>query len=218
METTILIAGNPSKLNTDLAHEALSQKRKVLLTNDPGTELAPIPVGLEDGLKYVEWNRRSPISARFVMLQAANQDLDIDHAIIIHTPRNLKTPVHDLSSGDIEERLDYDCKGYIFLLKELVQHFSARRKGSITFLSHNTGPDILSPMEAILDGAFEKLAESMFLQYEQDEFTIRGISTKLNQNRQIAEFVLQTIDENNARSRGKWHKFTGKSGIFGIGR
>lgn len=218
MEQTFLVAGNPSKLNIDIAHEILSQKHRVLLTTEPNTESPPIPAGLESGLHYVEWNRRSPISSRFVMLQADNKQLDIDHAVILFNPSNDKTPVHELASASVEERLDFDMKGYLFLLKELVAYFLKRRKGSFTFVIQNTGPEVLPPMDALLQGSFYNLAESMFTYYQNEPLTFRGIETKLAANRQVAEFILQTVVEDQPRSRSKWIKYTGKTGLFSFGR
>jgi len=218
MEQTFLIAGNPSKLNIDIAQELLSLKHRALVTLEPENEGPAIPAGLEDTLHYVEWNRRSPISARFVILQALNKQIDIDHAIILFTPRNERESVHELASAHVEEKLDFDAKGYLFLLKELINYFLRRGSGSITFVSQNTGPDVLPPLEALLQGSFYNLAESMFSFYENEPVTMRGIETKLSANRQIAEFLVQTIVENNPRSRSKWIKYTGKSNLFSFGR
>lgn len=214
MESTILIAGNASRLNADMAHEALSKKYRVMMTTEPGADLPPIPAGLEEGLQYVEWNRRSPISARFVVLQAQNQELDIDHAVLVYSPPNEKIMAAELSSAFIEEKLDFDCKGFVFLLKELLGYFAKRQKGSITFLLNNPGPDVLPPMESILEGAFMNLGESMFAYQGQGDLVLRGIQSRSNQNRQIAEFLIQTIQENHPKNRNKWIKYTGKSGLF----
>jgi len=218
MDSTILIAGNPSKLVSDLVHESLSKQYKILSTLDPGTEVPPIPAGLEEGLHYVEWNRRSPISARFVVLQAQNLQLDIDHALITFHPKTSGASLQDLSSAYIEEKLDFDCKGYLFLIKELMAYFSKRGKGSVSLLYHNPGPDVLPPMEAILEGAFLKLGESLFKFYEQESIVLRGIHSSFDQNRQVAEYVLQVLEENHPRNRNKWIKYTGKTGLFSFGR
>ena len=217
MEQTFLVAGNQAKLNSDIAQEILAQKHRVLVTLDPETDGPAIPVGLESNIHYVEWNRRSPISARFVILQAMNKEINIDHAILIMTPRNIKEAIHEMASAAVEEKIDFDIKGYLFLLKEIINYFIKRKSGSITFIFQNTGADILPPMDALLQGSFYNLAESLFAFYENESFVLRGIETRLSSNRQISEFIIQLILENSSRNRGKWLKFSGKSGIFSFG-
>jgi hypothetical protein len=218
MAQSILIAGNHTKLNSDIVQEALSLKHRVLATYDPETDGPVIPSGLEDSLSYVEWNRRSPISSRFVILQALNKQIELDHAIITFAPRQEKMMVQDLQSASIEEKLDFDAKGYLFLLKELINYFLKRRKGSITFVIQNTGPDIPPPIEAMLLGGFYHLAESMFECYENEPIVLRGIDTKIAANRQVAEYLLQTIFEDQPKNRNKWLKYNGKTGLFSFGR
>lgn len=217
MEQTFLIAGNQAKINSDIVQEILSLKHRALVTLEPETEGPTIPAGLETNLHYVEWNRRSPISARFVILQALNKQIDIDHAVLLFSPRNLKEGIHELASATVEEKIDFDVKGYLFLLKELINYFIKRRSGSVTFIMQNTGPDVLPPIDALLQGSFYNLAESLFSYYENETFGMRGIETRLSSNRQIAEYAVQVILENSPRSRGKWLKYTGKSGIFSFG-
>lgn len=217
MEQTFLIAGNQAKLNSDIAQEILSQGHRAFVTLEPETESPSIPAGLESNLHYVEWNRRSPISARFVLLQAINKEIDIDHAILLLTPRNVKEAIHELASAAVEEKVDFDIKGYLFLLKELINYFLKRKAGSISFVVQNTGPDVLPPCDALLQGSFYGLAESMFSFYENECFALRGVETRLSSNRQIAEYLIQLITENAPRSRGKWIKYTGKNGLFSFG-
>ncbi len=218
MVQSFLIAGNQSKLNSDIAQEALSLKHRVLATYEPETEGPIIPSGLENNLHYVEWNRRSPISSRFVILQSINKEIELDHAIILFSPHFDKIMVHELPSAAIEEKIDFDAKGYLFLLKELVNYFLKRRRGSITFVIQNTGPDVLPPVDAMLLGSFYNLAESMFASYENESIVMRGIETKIATNRQIAEYILQTISEDQPKNRNKWLKYNGKSGLFSFGR
>ena len=217
MEQTFLIAGNQAKINSDIAQEILSLKHRALITLEPDTEGPTIPPGLESNLHYVEWNRRSPISARFVILQALNKQIEIDHAVLLFTPRNIKESIQEMSSATVEEKIDFDVKGYLFLLKELINYFLKRRAGSITFIMQNTGPDVLPPMDALIQGSFFNLAESMFSFYESEIFSMHGIETRLPANRQISEFAIQLILENSPRNRGKWIKYTGKNGLFSFG-
>jgi hypothetical protein len=218
MEQSILIAGNQAKLISDIAQEALSQKQRVLATFEPEVDGPAIPGGLEDTLHYVEWNRRSPISSRFVILEALNKQIELDHAILVFAPRNEKIMIQDLPSSTIEEKFDFDAKGYLFLLKELINYFMKRRKGSISFVIQNTGPDILPPVEAMLLGSFYNLAESMFQLYENEPLILRGIESKIATNRQVAEYILQTIAEDLPKNRNKWLKYNGKTGLFAFGR
>lgn len=218
MAKTFLVTGTPSKLTVDMAHECLAAKHNVMLTIEPGTEAPAIPAGLEENLHYVEWNRRSPISARFVLLQALNQGIAIDHAVVVWTPRLDRTVFHEDNAAVIEERIDYDIKGFLFMVKELLLHFQKQGSGTITFVVQNTGPDVLSPGDALSLKGLDGLVESLFTYYSREAFALRGVQTRVAQNRQVAEFVLGLVTEDTAKTRGKWNRYTGKSGIFNFGK
>jgi hypothetical protein len=218
MAKTFLVTGTPAKLTVDIAHECLAAKNKVLLTLEPGTEAPAIPPGLEENLQYVEWNRRSPISARFVLLQAFNQQIAIDHAIVVYNPRLDRSVFHEENAAVIEERVDFDVKGFLFMVKELLMHFQKQNSGTITFVVQNTGPDVLSPFDSLGMHGFQGMVESLFTYYSQETFSIRGVQTRLAQNRQIAEFLLNLISEDSVKTRNKWSRYTGKSGLFNFGK
>lgn len=218
MEKTFLITGTPSKLTIDVAHECLSGKHNVLLTLEPGTEAPPIPSGLEQNLQYIEWNRRSPISARFVLLQAYNKQIDIDHAVLVFAPRSDRGVFHEANAAFFEERIDYDIKGFLFMVKELLAYFQKQKKGSMTVVIQNAGPDILPPFDALAMKSLEGLVDSLFVYYAQEAVVLRGVHARSGQNRQIAEHVLNLILEDAPKTRGKWSKYTGKTGIFNFGK
>jgi len=218
MEKTFLITGTPTKLTADMAHECLAKHQNVLLTVEPGSETPPVPAGLGESLQYIEWNRRSPISARFVLLQALNRQIEIDHAIIVYHPRDERTVFHEANAAFFEERIDYDLKGFLFMVKELVAYFMRQKRGSLTFVIQNTGPEVPSPFDALGMESLHGLVTSLFSWYEREPITIRGVMTKSPQNRQIAEYVLEMLSEDSPRTRGKMHKYTGKLSLFNFGK
>ena len=217
MNSAVLLTGTPSKLLVDLAHECLSRKKNVLMTTEPGVESPAIPSGLEDNLHYIEWNRRSPISSRFVLLQAGNKNFEIEHTILVISSKVDRSNFHDANAAFLEERIDFDIKGHLFMIKEILSHIIKRGSGSITFVLQNTGPDDLPPLEQMTMNAFEGLVESMFAQYGNEAYALRGIMAKGSQNRQIAEFTLGILEENSPKTKNKWSKYGIKSGLFGLG-
>jgi hypothetical protein len=217
MEKQFLVYGVPSRLTIDIAHECLSRKHRVLLTLEPDTAAPPIPAGLEDRLQYVDWNRRSAISARLVLMQAMNKQVQIDHAILVHTPIMDRTIMHDASAAYFEERLDFDLKGYLFIIKELLSYFLKQGKGGMTFLLQNPGPEVLPPMDALCMKAMEGLVESVLTYYSQEPIVLRGLTTRNTQHRQLTEQVLKIILEDSVKTRGKMVKLNQKLQFFGFG-
>jgi len=216
MQKTFLITGSPSKLTVDIAHDCLSRKQNVLLTLEPGMEAPAIPSGLEQNLQYIEWNRRSPISSRFVLLQAMNKQIEIDHAVVVYSPFGERTVLHEANAAFFEEKIDQEIKSVLFMVKELLGYFMKAKKGALSFVLQ-TGAEVVHPMDALVMEGLHGMVESMFAYYSQENIALRGFVAKNAQNRQIAEFVVQMLLDDLPKTRNKMHRYGSKLNLFGFG-
>ena len=82
----------------------------------------------------LEWNRRSPVSARTVVLSTVNAFETLDEAVILEPRLPAGSPLHESASADIERAFD-DAKGPVFLARELLRSFLAYGGGIMSFVS-----------------------------------------------------------------------------------
>jgi NAD(P)-dependent dehydrogenase (short-subunit alcohol dehydrogenase family) len=103
------------------------------------------------------WNRRSPVSARTVLLSVRNAFETLDEALILEPPFPAGSPLTEAASADIERAFD-DSKGPVFLARELLGSFLAGGGGVISFVS---GGPAAGPVESAAREAFRGLATAL---------------------------------------------------------
>ncbi len=219
MERHVLIAGRGSAVLEALVQEAIGAKARVLRTLDSGQDKPPVPEGSEDLLGLTIWNRRSPLSARSVVIRAANVLSNIDEAFIVYSSSDEKfRPFHELSPTDIELKVDSDVKGYLFLTKEVLAQLSRQRGGTISLVFQHPGAILGSPLEAVASAGFRSTGDELFMAYQNEPIILRGFESTAGDVNEFARYVFAAGTEKAERTRGKWQRFTGKSGLFSFGR
>ncbi|HUX13691.1 MAG TPA: hypothetical protein VMW87_11730 [Spirochaetia bacterium] len=219
MERHVLIAGRGGPVLEALVQEAIAAKARVLRTLDSGQDKPPVPEGSEDLLALTIWNRRSPLSARSVVIRAANVLSTIEEAFIVYSSSNeVFRPFHELSPADIELKVDSDVKGYLFLIKEILAQLSRQRSGTISLVFQHPGAVLGSPLEAAAAAGFHSTADELFVAYQNEPVILRGFESTVADASEFARHVFAAGTEKAERTRGKWQRFTGKSGLFSFGR
>lgn len=214
MERTLLITGRQSPLIDDLLQEALSRRFSVLATYDPKAGEPEVPDGFGDDLVYVEWNRRSPISARSVLLQAENVAGTLEEVFIVYSPESVTVPFHETQASRIEEVVDGAVKGYLFLLREALSHALRRGGTGVNIVIQESGSELLPPLEAAASGSFLAAARALMTFYEEEAVPIRGFQSASTESRDFAKHILDTIREKGEKSAGRWTRFGGRGGLF----
>ncbi|WP_455381708.1 hypothetical protein [Salinispira pacifica] len=219
MERHLLIAGRGSAVLDALAQEARSAKDRLLRTLDAGQEKPLLPEGQTDSTAYTIWNRRSPLSARSVVIRATNVLEKIDEAFIVFSSADDKfSPFHELSPADIELRVDSDVKGYIFLVKEIVAQFSRQGSGAVSLVLQYPASSLGSPIGAAAVAAFRSIGEQLFNAYQNEPFSLRGFESTSDDAKEFARYLFTAGQEKAEKLRGRWHRYGGKSGLFSFGR
>jgi hypothetical protein len=224
MTRGILIAGTESSLSAAIAAEAarrvesfaaafipnrLSESGRGGGVNDTVTK-ALIPL---------IWNSGSPISARSLTLAAENRLERIHEAILVCAPPSIHRRPEELVSSDIDIIVNDYIKGWFFLVKELTALFKAHGSGTLVLALSEisggrkdepvdlAGPSVAASFRALAQGV---LAASIGEPYDALAFS----SSEAGEDQAFAAFVFKTMEENNKRNAGKWHKF-GRLGLFG---
>jgi NAD(P)-dependent dehydrogenase (short-subunit alcohol dehydrogenase family) len=212
MAKGILIAGNESSLFTALCRGAA--KRADAFAS------APIPAGIKTeqppapGI-VVDWNPSSPISARTLVLEGLNRMEQIDEAVLVCVPPAYRRLPHELSPAELDRMIDFNIKGWFFLVKEICSVFESRGKGTLALVLSELAaaedtPDLLGPVAI---SAFRAFAQSIVLSLLAVPYNAMGFSSaEAGEEEAFAAFVFKTIDDGK-KSAGKWHKY-GKFGLF----
>jgi NAD(P)-dependent dehydrogenase (short-subunit alcohol dehydrogenase family) len=212
MGKSLLIAGKNSKLTDELVREARAAGYEVTATLD---EQAEDRSDYEGQLRWVRWRRRSPLSARTVVLQAAGFTDGIDAAIVVHSPDAAREPLHELQSATLEQAVDGSVKGPLFMLRELLGHFQKKGGGSLSLVLYQPDGEVTAPLDACTAGSFQAVAGGLFTYYRNEPVTLRGFSAGEPQPAEFAAYVIGTIDE--GKGAGKWNRFSAK-GLFSRAR
>ena len=166
----------------------------------------------EGRVRYVRWRRRSPLSARTVVLQAASVGEGIDEAIVIHSPDAAREPLHELQSARLEQAVDGSVKGPLFIVRELLGHFEKRETGTLNLLLYQPDGEATSPLDACTGGGFEGAAGGLFTYYRNEPLTLRGFSCSERRPAEFAAYVMGMIGE--GKGTGKWNRYSARARIF----
>jgi hypothetical protein len=120
---------------------------------------------------------------------------------------------------EIDQFIDYNIKGWIFLVRELAAAFENRGQGSLSLVlppelgagSKGDEPDLVGPIAV---SAFRSFAQGILLSSFNASYNAMGFSmSEPGEENAFAAYVFKTM-EDEKRNSGKWHKF-GKFGLFG---
>jgi hypothetical protein len=222
MTRGILIAGTDSSLSAAIAGEAAKRVESFAAAFVPNRLSESGGGGINDtvprGLIPLIWNSGSPISTRSLTLAAENRLERIHEAILICAPPILRRQPEELISSDIDIMVNDHIKGWFFLVKELTALFKARNSGTLVLVlseisgrSKDTPVDLAGPSVA---ASFRALAQGLLAASIGEPYDVLAFSSETGEDPAFAAFIFKTIEENNKRNIGKWHKF-GKLGLFG---
>ena len=72
--------------------------------------------------------------------------------------------------------------------------------------------------EAAAAAVFRSIGDELFTAYQNEPILLRGFESQTDQLEDFARFVLTGTNEKPERSRGKWLRYGGKSGLFSFVR
>ena len=213
MGRVVFVSDVQTLLGEELVRRYLAEGASVAATRS-NLEARESPLVSEnDGFLLTDWNRRSPISSRNVLLTVLNRYGRIDEAVILQTPAVERSLLHETAYELIERAVDTWIKGTLFLIKGVLEAFSRSGGGSLALVHHvpqEAGSDF-PPLEAALRGSFKSAAQSLFATNSQAGVSINGFESFSTQAREFAEFIVQTMQERGGRASGKWFRYQPKT-------
>ncbi len=213
MGRVVFVSDVQTPLGEELVRRYLAEGASVAATRS-NLEARESPLVSEnDGFLLTDWNRRSPISSRNVLLTVLNRYGRIDEAVILQTPAVERSLLHETAYELIERAVDTWIKGTLFLIKGVLEAFSRSGGGLLALVHHvpqEAGTDF-PPLEAALRGSFKSTAQSLFATNSQAGVCINGFESFSTQAREFAEFIVQTMQERGGRGSGKWFRYQPKA-------
>jgi len=157
----------------------------------------------------LSWNRRSPVSARSVLLSVLNAFETLDEALILEPPAATATSLAQASSADIDRALD-DAKGPLFLLREVLSTFSRTGRGTVGFVA---GGAPAGPVEAAAREAFRGLATAV-LAAPGEGVVANGFQAGPGGADEYAAFIDRTLEEKGRKISGRWFAIPPRGGFL----
>src|SRR5690349_20919668 len=121
MEKTILVTGKDTFLGNEISQFFLNQGQKAAVSVTPRKEAFPA-VEQDRRLFVFPWSRRSAVSAKNFLLQSVHELGPLDEAWVVFSPDSETVPFHELPTLEIEESVDSQVKGFLFLARELLAY------------------------------------------------------------------------------------------------
>jgi NAD(P)-dependent dehydrogenase (short-subunit alcohol dehydrogenase family) len=212
MPRTILVSEADTPLGARLADLFLARGARVVATaaRGPGGEQGPVRSGPDSRKLTVPWNRRSPMSARALLLDAANAFDSVDEAVIIEPPCVVSAGLHEIPSTDIERAFD-DAKGPLFLAREILASFLVQGSGVLCMVS--LGP-ASGPMENGVRESFRGVCSALFTAPGLKGITVNGFQAASVDVEEYAAFIDRTLEEKARKISGRWFVWQARGGLF----
>ena len=210
MEKACLVTGKSGPLLVEIVRRAAARHRQTLVTRSGRMDLGQVD---DESTSIISWNRRSALSARSVLLHATNLFGRLDEAIVIFAPARDSSTFHESSIVGIEDRIDAEVKGYLYILRETLALLVRQGAGRVALVLQHPPEELQSPLEAIGVGSFAALAESLGRYYRNEPVTIQRFRTEVDDAPGFADFILDRLDSDRRlagrarRSGGRWIQY-----------
>lgn len=159
----------------------------------------------------IPWNIRSPISSHSIILECLKRYRRVDRALILFEPDIENRPIHDLPAAAIEQWIDINLKGLVYIIKEFINLFMKQGFGALNIILTTNGSDVLTSLNASIYGGMRELTNSLFTFYRKEPFSVNGFESGTSNLKAYAEYILKTIKETPEKRHGKWFRFSEKS-------
>ncbi|MGA2378776.1 MAG: hypothetical protein ABSG85_05660 [Spirochaetia bacterium] len=209
MPRTILVTEGDSPLGAALVRLLVARGHAVAAASDRVPQVAAAGSAVRIPFP-LSWNRRSPVSARTVVLSLLNAFETLDEALILEPPYSAGAPLHETASADIERAFD-DSKGPVFLARELLGSFLARGGGVVCFVS---GGPATGPVESAAREAFRGLAAALMASPGSGAIVANGFQCGAVDPEEYAAFIDRTLEEKARKITGRWFSCPARGGFF----
>jgi hypothetical protein len=175
---------------------------------------APAPAGPASATLY--YDPRSFVSASALAISAENAIGPLDALALVFDPAAARAGFLEAKPGELASLVEERCAGPLFLAREVVRRFEARRSGRIVLIAPERPRDAaLGPAAAMADGAFEGLGAGLFAAAEGAAWCAFGVRDASGQSERAARYALDLLAGPKPSKAGRWARYSGKGGLFG---
>jgi len=221
VKKTILIApSSPSPLGAALADEARMAGWRVVLARpdlaQAGASAPPLAHPEDPDFLELPVNPSSYVSVASLILAVGNAFGDLDAAALVQDSATCRLDLLGATAGEVESSLHREVLGPALLARELLRGFSARGRGSLLMACVEAETGSLGPAACLAASAFRGLGEGIFTASKESPWEAIGILDKGANPQETARLAIRLLGEKKGGKTGRWLKFTGKPGIFGV--
>jgi len=163
---------------------------------------------------YQPVGRITPLSARTLVLKALNTFDSFSHALIVLSPFDASEPPHEVPSASIEENIDTQLKGCLYIVKEVLVYFMRQGRGSLSFVSL-TDPGLENNViDSMIHGGFISLADSIFSFYRNESVDMFGFESDSTKYEEFSEYIWKILENPGKQNFRRWNRFADRSGLF----
>lgn len=226
---TILVAPYDGPLAAALVSEARAAGWTVAIASagaKQGVASEPSAVGadpaaaaLPSGVSVFPLTPGSYVSSTTLFLSVRNALGEPDVVAIVSDAAQDRAGGEDLVGGrpgEIESAIQRATLGPAMLAREALRCFGARKAGRLVLLGEEPEGETLGPAAALAAGAFRGLGEGVFVAAREAPWEAFGILDKSGTPGEAARFVMRLLDEGRGGKSGRWLRFSGKPGLFGV--
>ena len=118
--------------------------------------------------------------------------------------------------GEAEAAIQRGTLGPAMLVREALRCFGTKKAGRLVLLGAESEGETLGPAAALAAGAFRGLGDGVFVASREAPWEAFGILDKGENPAEAARFVLRLLEDGRGGKSGRWLRFTGKPGLFGV--
>jgi NAD(P)-dependent dehydrogenase (short-subunit alcohol dehydrogenase family) len=216
MKRVVLITDASTALGDQLVRRYLSEGYGVAATISGNARIDTPVVSEEEHLLVIEWNRKSPISAKNVLLTALNRFDRIDESLLLMAPELDQKLLQESAPEMIDRAVDTWIKGSLFLIKAVLELYGQKQVGFLGLINHipRVPAAVPPPLESALRGSFRAAAEALFAGTGQQNVSVNGFESHSTKIEELADFIFDTMSGKSSRGAGRWHRFPTRTGIL----
>ena len=206
MPRTILVTEADSRLGAELVRLFVERGYSVAAAMDASGRGEAVE---SRNPLLLSWNRRSPVSARSVLLSVLNAFGSLDEAVVLEPPVAHGSTLVETASADIDRAMD-DAKGPLFLLREVLGAFSRTGSGTVSLVAGGTAT---CPVESAAREAFRGLGTAL-LAAPGAGVVANGFQAGPAGPDEYAAFIDRTLEEKGRKISGRWFAFPPRAGFL----
>ena len=210
MGRVVFVTDIDTSLGNQLVRLFLEGGDRVFATSSDQDSLSSFNQVAGDSLKVFQWGRRSPVSARNMMLKALAAFDAVDALVLLGPPDLGSVPLLQVEAAAIEEDVDGWVKGSAFLARELLAYFSRRRAGTVALVGQSSlaGAGVTGE---IARGGFRGLTDALLRTTGAvgEAVVVSGFESTSPNVEDYAAFVHRALDEKARRASGKLLRYPG---------